>query len=68
MLAKRTLPVEIVKVARIRMPGYPIGEWAPMYLNCPCGAKPEAPDMMVTCRCGRTYDANGYLQGGRREL
>jgi hypothetical protein len=54
--------LELVKVARIRQPGYPVGVPAPMYLNCPCGAKPEAPDLVVECACGRVYDANGYLQ------
>ncbi len=50
------------KVARIRHDGYPVGAPAPMYLNCPCGAKPDAPDDgAVTCTCGVQYDALGWI-------
>lgn len=58
--------VRIVKVALIRRPGYSVGRPAPMYLNCPCGANPAAPDDMeseVTCACGKRYTYHGYLIG-----
>ena len=51
------------KVAVIRAPGYPMGQPAPGYLNCPCGAQPatliDGPD--VPCTCGVTYTANGWI-------
>ena len=37
-----------VKAAWIRLPGYPIGRPAPLYLNCPCGARPVT---HVRCAC-----------------
>src|SRR5439155_18000827 len=46
----------VSKVAVIRAGDSPIGEFGPLYLNCPCGAKPatrldlDAPD--VVCACG----------------
>jgi hypothetical protein len=53
----------LVKVAVIRMPGYPIGQPAPCYLNCPCGAKPKRGGLAeyVPCVCGAVYSFNGYL-------
>ena len=53
------------KVAVIRDPSVPPGQPAPMWLNCPCGAKPatryQGPD--VTCACGKVYSHNGHLVG-----
>ena len=53
----------LTKVARLRAPGYPVGMPAPCTLNCPCGARPPAPEgeEFVTCGCGKTYNALGYL-------
>ena len=54
----------ITKVAVVRGGDAPIGEPGPLYLNCPCGAKPttrldlNAPD--VTCACGVTYSSSGW--------
>lgn len=56
--------MERTKVAIIREPGHPVGEPAPCYLNCPCGAKPPAPadaGLMTWCACGAIYDAAGWL-------
>lgn len=57
----------LLKAAWIRKPGYPVGQPAPGYWHCPCGAKPDAPGYgddvaPVTCSCGRVYDGNGYIQ------
>ena len=53
------------KVAMIREPGHPIGQPAPVYLNCPCGAKPSVPamsaDVHVHCQCGKVYTFDGWL-------
>ena len=51
------------KVARLRAPGYPLGVPAPLLLNCPCGARPSAPEGedLTLCSCGKTYNALGYL-------
>jgi len=53
-----------IKVAMIRVPGYPVGKPAPLYLNCPCGAKPST-DIIhkhtVTCSCGKVYTYNGVV-------
>jgi hypothetical protein len=53
---------ELTKVAMIRAAGYPVGIGAPVYLNCPCGARPATtgtgPD--VVCSCGAVYTANGW--------
>lgn len=55
------------KVAMIRVPGYPQGVPAPMYLNCPCGIKPMTDletGFDVVCRCGRKFSYNGYVIEG----
>jgi hypothetical protein len=56
------------KVAVIRDPSVPPGGPAPMWLNCPCGAKPattyQGPD--VACTCGAVYDSSGHVLGSVR--
>lgn len=56
--------MELIKVAMIRQPGYPSGQPAPLFLKCPCGAKP-ATDVDkhedVVCSCGQHYTYNGWL-------
>ena len=62
------MTTRLTKVAMIREPGYPAGQAAPCYLNCPCGAKPRTsvtadPEItFVECACGRVYDTAGWLQ------
>jgi hypothetical protein len=58
------MKMQLVKVAMIRMPGYEVGKPAPMYLNCPCGAKPSinmATKENVKCICGKSYTYNGNV-------
>lgn len=53
-----------LKVAMIRKPGPPIGQLGEVYLNCPCGAKPDTqlnvPD--VWCQCGAKYSWDGHIK------
>jgi hypothetical protein len=56
----------LVKVAVIRDPSVPPGQPAPMWLNCPCGAKPATKSVrdtnregVVVCVCGREYSYDG---------
>lgn len=53
----------LTKVAQIQHDGYPVGTPAPMYLDCPCNAKPDVPEdgETVTCDCGVEYDARGWI-------
>jgi hypothetical protein len=53
--------VRLLKLARIRADGYPVGVSAPMHLNCPCGAKPAVSNDGAACSCGRQYDGAGWL-------
>ena len=57
--------VRLVKVALIRETGVPVGQPARMFLNCPCGARPEqrtdcahpvlqVNDEGVCCDCGHS--------------
>lgn len=58
----------LMKVAMIRKEGYPVGVSAPVYLKCPCGAKPDTnldTEADVTCVCGRLFTYNGYIQESR---
>ena len=71
-----TTDAKLVKVAVIREPGAPMGVSAPLYLNCPCGARPRVPftvyrNTIVTCGdaaapgCGRRYTLDGWMiEGG----
>lgn len=52
----------VTKVAMVREPGYPVGVTAPMYLNCPCGAKPATDGSAdVACACGQRYSGTGWV-------
>jgi len=55
-----------VKAAIIRRPGYLIGQPAPCYLNCSCGAQPTATEAdAIPCVCGAIYSPAGWLLDGR---
>ena len=57
----------LMKVAIIRQPGYEVGQRAPLYLNCPCGAKPETSidtKADVKCKCGTHYTYDGWIIEG----
>ncbi len=54
----------LIKVAMMRHDGYPEGVKAPVYLKCPCGAKPDTnldTQENVTCSCGRVFTYRGYI-------
>ena len=53
-----------IKAALIRAEGYPIGEPAPLHVNCACGT--EVPIVSAfqnaTCaKCGTVYDSRGWI-------
>lgn len=59
------------KRAVIRDAAVPIGQPAPLHINCGCGQKltvnsdaftGKAPDELIPCPCGITYDSRGYVQ------
>lgn len=53
-----------VKVAVRRDPSVPIGEPAPLYLVCPCGASVPLADIdtdVVCAACGQTFTPDGWL-------
>ena len=61
--------MKLVKVAACRDESSSVSPFTamgsvPLYLNCPCGAKPatemDGPD--VLCQCGRTYDCRGWVK------
>ncbi len=65
---------KLVKVARIRNEGVPIGVAAPLYYGCPCGARAEVPETFTigtepetVCECGRVFDIEGYIIRGAPE-
>lgn len=56
--------VHLAKVAVIRDPSVPPGQPAPMWLNCPCGAKPPLTEgTVIVCPCGEHYERNGRVLG-----
>lgn len=62
--------MNLVKVAVIREAGYPVGQPASCYLNCPCGAAPKrgTPSGYIPCVCGAVYSFNGYLVNSGRAM
>lgn len=79
-LETTVMSMHIVKKALIRAEGYPLGQPAPLYLNCDCGRevaidKPEWQHTLkeiatrklsrYTCLCGNTYDCRGWLVTAR---
>ena len=55
---------ELVKVAVIREPGHPVGQPAPLYLNCRCGGKPRTVPNGPNVKCWRCkvlYSSDGYI-------
>lgn len=53
--------IKMTKLAAIREPGYPVGEPAPCFFHCPCGAKVPAYQGEQACQCGTRYDARGWV-------
>jgi len=54
---------EFVKVALIRDDA-PIGQTAPMHLECLCGAEVPVHGSENTCeKCGRVYSGSGWILG-----
>ncbi len=60
----------LMKLARIREDGVPVGIPARLYLNCPCGERLWLPDSVpvseieevrVASTCGYAYDIEGYV-------
>jgi len=49
------------KLALKRDPSVPVGQPAPMFLDCPCGERLTATDSINSCKCGAAYDARGYV-------
>jgi hypothetical protein len=57
-----------IKASIIRRAGYPIGEPAPCFLTCGCGAELDIPKgVVIPCACGAIYSPSGWLleQGDR---
>lgn len=50
----------VTKLAAVREPGHPIGESAPCWFTCPCGAKHRAFQESIACACGARWTADGY--------
>jgi hypothetical protein len=53
----------LLKVAVIRDPTVPPGAPAPLWLNCPCGAKPATTwsGPPIRCACGVVYSRTGRV-------
>lgn len=50
-----------MKLAVIREAGYPVGQTAPCWLNCPCGNRVPAYEGEQECECGVRYNASGWV-------
>ncbi len=56
--------IKLVKLALKRDISVPIGQPAPLHLDCPCGVEvPVISDYQTCIGCGNTYDEAGYLHG-----
>lgn len=54
----------LIKIALKREAGYPIGQPAPLYANCPCGTTISHLDYKTgfTCpNCRNQYSADGWI-------
>jgi hypothetical protein len=51
----------ITKKALIRDPDVPIGQPAPMHIECGCGEKINVSSTENQCQCGAIYDRQGYV-------
>lgn len=49
------------KLALIRDPAAPIGQPAPMHIECKCGNHVNVESDRNNCNCGAVYDARGYV-------
>ena len=49
------------KLALIRDSSVPIGQPAPMHLECKCNNRIEVNGDRNSCLCGAIYDAQGYV-------
>ena len=55
------------KLALKRAEGWPVGQPAPMYVDCLCGRRELwiIPEIGATCDgCGRQFDSRGWIVGG----
>jgi len=54
-----------MKRAVRRAEGYPVGQAAPMYLDCVCGRRvdlPDVPNAVISCAdCSLVYDSRGWI-------
>lgn len=59
--------MSLTKLALKRDPTVPIGQPAPMHLDCPCGQSlpvprvPFAGVQVIQCQCGARYSAEGWV-------
>lgn len=54
--------VTLTKRALIRDPRVPVGQPAPMHVNCGCGRPvPIVADDINRCACGVAYDGLGWI-------
>lgn len=51
------------KRALIRREGYPIGQPAPLYIRCECGAEVDVngAELLTCAKCGVGYDSRGWI-------
>jgi hypothetical protein len=49
------------KLATIRDPDVPIGEPAPLHINCHCSQHLQVSSNRNVCQCGAIYDRRGYV-------
>lgn len=49
------------KLAQIRDSSVPIGQPAPLHLECKCGNRVNIDGDRNGCVCGAVYDAQGYV-------
>ncbi len=56
---------KLVKLALKRDNSVPVGQPAPMHLDCPCGASvPIVGPLQACIGCGTVYDYAGWIQEG----
>ena len=51
----------ITKKALIRDQTIPIGQAAPMHIDCGCGQSVNVTSNQNQCACGAVYDSKGYV-------
>ena len=55
------------KRALIRDPSVPVGQAAPMHIECRCGHSVNVESQANHCHCGAIYDARGYVMKASSE-